>query len=431
MRQKRFLEDFMFEKTTLQNGLRVIAVPHRDTKTVTVLALIGTGSKYETKKINGLSHFLEHMFFKGTKNRPSHMEITEPIDRVGGVLNAFTAEDWTGYFIKTGAAHVNLNLDLVSDIFLNPLFPEQEIMKEKTVVIEEINMCKDSPMRHIQDLWGQHLYGDQPAGWDIAGTKESVLGLSRQDLLEYVGSQYVAPPTVLVVAGNIDPAEVMRKAEKLFASMPVSGFKEKVKVKEAQKKSETFVEYRKTDQVHIALGVRAFNAFHSLRYAQELLALILGGMMSSRLFVEVREKLGIAYAISTASDANPDTGSLVTSAGIKQDSIEIAIRTILKEYKRLREETVSPRELRKIKDHAIGQSVIALESSDANASFYGMQELLENRIFTPEEVYGKIQAVTAGDMQRLAQEIFQNNRLNLVVLGPFKKKEAFQKLLRL
>lgn len=421
----------MFEKTTLPNGLRVIAVPHKDTKTVTVLALIGTGSKYETKKINGLSHFLEHMFFKGTKSRPSPQDVTEPIDAVGGTFNAFTAEDHTGYFIKTDASHVNLNLDLVSDIFLNSLFLEQEMAKEKTVVVEEIHMRKDNPMIHIWDLWGRHLYGNQPAGWNVVGTKESVLGLSRQDLLEYVGSQYVAPHTVLAVAGNIDPAEVMRKAGKLFASMSVSGFKEKVKVKEAQKKPETLVEYRKTDQVHIALGVRAFPASHSLRYAQELLALLLGGMMSSRLFVEVREKLGIAYSISTASDANFDTGSLVTSAGIKQDSVEIAIRTILKEYKRLREETVSPRELRKIKDHAIGQSVIALESSDANASFYGAQELLENRIFTPEEVYGKIQAVTAGDIQRLAQEIFQNNRLNLVVLGPFKKKEAFQKPLRL
>ena len=421
----------MFEKTTLTNGLRVIAVPHKDTKTVTVLALIGTGSKYETKKINGLSHFLEHMFFKGTKGRPSQIEVTEPIDAVGGVFNAFTTEDQTGYYIKTDASHVNLNLDIVSDIFLNSLFVEQEMAKEKTVVIEEIHMRKDTPMIHVWDLWGQHLYGDQPAGWDIAGTKESVLGLSRRDLLEYVSHQYVAPHTVLVVAGNINAIEVFRKAGKLFASMPVSGFKEKQRVKEVQKKPEAFVEYRKTDQVHIALGVRAFPLSHPLRYAQELMALLLGGMFTSRLFIEVRDKLGIAYSINTANETNPDTGSITTIAGIKQDSIEIAIKTILKEYRRLTEETISPRELRKVKDHAIGQSVIALESSDANASFYGMQELLENRISTPEEVYGKIQAVTAEGMKRLAQEIFQNNRLNLVALGPFKNKEPFEKLLRL
>lgn len=421
----------MFEKTTLPNGLRVIAVPHKNTKTVTVLALIGTGSKYETKKINGLSHFLEHMFFKGTKSRPSALEVTEPIDSVGGTFNAFTTEDQTGYFIKTDARHVNLNLDIVSDIFLNSLFVEQEMAKEKTVVIEEIHMRKDNPMVHVWDLWGQHLYGDQPAGWDIAGTKQSVLRLSRGDLLEYMRRQYVASRTVLVVAGNIDAKEVVRKAGKLFALMPLSGFKEKQKVTEAQKKPEILVEYRTTDQVHIALGVRAFPLSHPLRYAQELMALLLGGMMSSRLFVEIREKLGIAYSINTGTDINPDTGSLVTSAGIKQDSLEVAIQAILKEYRRLQEETVSPRELRKVKDHAIGQSVIALESSDAQASFYGTQELLENRVLTPEEVYGKIQAVTAQDMKRLAQEIFRNNSLNLVVLGPFKKKEAFQKLLRL
>lgn len=421
----------MFEKTTLPNGLRVITVPHKDTKTVTVLALIGTGSKYETKKINGLSHFLEHMFFKGTKNRPSPVEVTEPIDSVGGAFNAFTTEDQTGYFIKTDARHVNLNLDIVSDIFLNSLFLKQEMAKEKSVVIEEINMRKDTPMIHVWDLWGQHLYGDQPAGWNVVGTKESVLNLSREDLLEYVGHQYVAPHTVLVVAGNIDAKEVVRKAGKLFGSMPVSGFKKKQKVKESQRKPEASLEYRKTDQVHITLGVRAFPISHPLRYAQELLALLLGGMMSSRLFVEIREKLGIAYSISTASETNPDTGSVVTSAGIKQDSIEIAIRTILKEYRRLTEETISPKELRKIKDHAIGQSTIALESSDANASFYGMQELLENRISTPEEVYGKIQAVTASDMKRLANSIFQHNRLNLVVLGSFRDTAYFEKILTL
>lgn len=421
----------MFEKITLPNGLRVIAVPHKDTKTVTVLALIGTGSKYETKKINGLSHFLEHMFFKGTKSRPSAVEVAEPIDAVGGTFNAFTTEDQTGYFIKTDARHMNLNLDIVSDIFLNSLFLEQEMAKEKTVVVEEMNMRKDNPMIHVWDLWEQHLYGDQPAGWSVVGTKESVLGLSRQDLLEYVGHQYIAPHTVLVVAGNIDAKEVMRKAEKLFAGMPVSGFKEKLQVIEAQEKPETLLEYRKTDQVHIALGVRAFPFSHPLRYAQELLALLLGGMMSSRLFVEVREKLGIAYSINTASDTNPDTGSLITSAGVKEDSLELAIQAILKEYQRLREDIISPKELRKVKDHAIGQSVIALEFSDAQASFYGTQELLENSVLTPEEVYGKIQAVTAEDIQRLAREIFQNNRLNLVVLGPFEKKEPFEKLLRL
>ena len=421
----------MFEKTTLPNGLRVITVLLKGTATVTVLALIGTGSKHETKKINGLSHFLEHMFFKGTKSRPSALEVTEPIDAVGGTFNAFTTEDQTGYYIKTDASHVNLNLDIVSDIFLNSLFVEGEMTKEKTVVIEEINMRKDNPMIHVWDLWERHLYGDQPAGWNVVGTKESVLSLSRQDLLEYVGHQYVASHTVLVIAGNIDAKEVVRKAGKLFADMPTSGFRERQGVKESQKKPEILVEYRKTDQIHIALGVRAFPLSHPLRYAQELMALLLGGMMSSRLFVEIREKLGIAYSINTGSDTNPDTGSLVTSAGIKEDSLEIAMQAILKEYARLKTETISPKELRKIKDHAIGQSVIALESSDANASFYGAQELLENKILTPEEVYGKIQAVTAEDIKRVAQEIFQNNRLNLVVLGPFKKKEPFEKVLSL
>src|SRR3989344_3594080 len=242
---------------------------------------------------------------------------------------------------------------------------------------------------------------------------------------------FVGTALVRRSAGRVECCGVVRKAGKLFADMPTSGFRERQGVKESQKKPEILVEYRKTDQIHIALGVRAFPLSHPLRYAQEVMALLLGGMMSSRLFVEIREKLGIAYSINTGSDTNPDTGSLVTSAGIKEDSLEIAMQAILKEYARLKEETVSPKELRKIKDHAIGQSVIALESSDANAWFYGTQELLEDSVSTPEEVYGNIQAVSAEDIRRLAQEIFQNNSLNLVVLGPFKKKEAFQKLLRL
>ncbi|MBI2642475.1 MAG: insulinase family protein, partial [Candidatus Wildermuthbacteria bacterium] len=209
-----------FYKTTLKNGLRVVAIPHQDTRAAAVFVLVGTGSKYEVRGLQGVSHFLEHMFFKGTKKRPTAIAVTEPIDRVGGMFNAFTGTDYTGYFVKVEYEHQDLALDIVSDIFLNSILPAKEIAKEKGVVIEEIHIFKDNPMRRAETLWQGLLYGDQPAGWEITGSRETVMGLSRKDLLEYMDSQYVARNTVVCVAGRIDPQSVAKKVEKLFSSIP-------------------------------------------------------------------------------------------------------------------------------------------------------------------------------------------------------------------
>lgn len=395
------------------------------------MILVGTGSKYETKDIMGISHFLEHMFFKGTKKRPTPIKVTEVIDRVGGICNAFTSQDYTGYWAKVDASHFDLALDWVSDIFLNSLLSPKEIEKEKGVVIEEINMYRDTPMRHIEEMWPALLYGDQPAGWDIAGTKESVHSLTRADFLGYMQRQYVVSNTIVCVAGNIDGDKVARKVEQSFRGISDSPFQKRSKVVEHQTAPAVALEFRKTDQTHIAIGSRAWNLFHPQRFTQEVLANILGGMMSSRLFVEVREKLGLAYRISTQSETNPDTGWVVTIAGLKNEFVEKAIKVILKEYKRIAEVKVGPRELNKAKDHLIGEMTLRLESSDEKASFYGFQEILEKRILTPEKVYAKIKEVTAEDVSLLAKEIFRPERLNLAVLGPFQEKTRFEQLLSL
>ena len=420
-----------FKRTTFKNGLRLLTIPQKSTRTATILVLVGTGSKNETKEISGISHFLEHMFFKGTKKRPTPLAIVEPLDTIGGMYNAFTGEEYTGYFAKVDIDHFNLALEWVVDIYLNSLLPSKEIQKEKGVVIEELNMHRDSPMSRVGVLWSKLLYGDQPAGWDIVGTKETVLGLKREDLITYIKSQYVASNTLVCVAGNVSPSDVERKVRKLFSSIHEGNFQKSEEVVERQTMPEVLLEYRKTDQTHIALGSRGYSLAHPKRYVQLLLDKILGGMSSSRIWVEVREKLGLAYYVSTVSHQDTDTGYLMTRAGIKNDGVERAIQTILREYKKISQKQISQKELQRAKDNMKGELALELEASDAKAFFYSLQELLQHRVLTIDEVYDKIDKVKVQDIQKVSKDIFQPEKLNLVVLGPFRDKAKFQKLLKL
>ncbi|MBI4138211.1 MAG: insulinase family protein [Candidatus Wildermuthbacteria bacterium] len=419
----------MINKTTFKSGLRLLTIPEKNTTTATVVALVGTGSKYEEKRINGVSHFLEHMFFKGTKNRPTSFDVVAPIENVGGIFNAFTTQDVTGYFVKVDARHVDMALEIVADIFLNSVFSQEEIEKEKGVVIEEINMRKDAPQTRVWDLWEQVILGDQPAGWDVAGTKESVSGLKREDIVGYVNSQYVAKNTVIAVAGNIQEEKMAERVESLFQNVATGEFKPKYPVVPYRMDPPVFLETRKTDQTHLALGVMARNAFHKDRYAQDILAGILGDGMSSRMFMEIREKMGLAYYIYTASRKDPDTGFLATFAGVKNEYAERAVAAIVEEYRRIKDVRVSSQELRNGKDKALGGLAMRLEPSEVQAEFYGMQEVLENRFFSPEEVYGMIEEVTVQDIQRVAQELFSAGNLRLVAVGPGDNKESLEGLL--
>ena len=421
----------MFKKTTLKNGLRIITVSQKSTQAVTVLALVGTGSKYETKKISGISHFLGHMFFKGTKKRPDKLEIAETLDKIGGIYNAFTGEDYTGYFAKVAASQFDLALDWVSDIYLNSLLPEKEAKKEKGVIIEEINMIYDNPMAYVEILWNKLLYGDQPAGWDIAGTKESVAGIDRQDLFNYMKSQYVASNTIIGVAGKIENSIAIKKVKKYFSEISSSQPFGKPEVRERQTRPEYLFHFRETDQTHLCLGVRSYNLFHPKKYAQDILSIILGGMMSSRLFMEVREKLGIAYYIKTSCEVNPDTGCLVTQAGVDNQNVEKAVSTILKEYKKISQRRVPDSELKKAKDYVKGKMALLLEPSDASVSFYATQELLKKEILTQKEIYAKINKVTTNDILKISQDIFRPAKLNLALVGPFKDKKPFKKILKI
>jgi predicted Zn-dependent peptidase len=421
-----------YQKHTFKNGLRLVTVPMKNTKAVTVLVLVGTGSKYETKEINGISHFLEHMFFKGTKKRPNTLTIAETLDRVGGEYNAFTDKEMTGYWAKVNSKHLDLALDWVSDIFLNSKLDSKEIEREKGVIVEEINMYLDTPMLYIEDLWEKLLYGSQPAGWLVSGEKEIINKMKRRQFTEYLKNYYSSSNTIVVVAGNIDKINILKsKVQRYFKNINRVKPRSKKRVLETQEKPETSIHYKKTDQTHLYLGVRAYNIFDPRKYSLMLLSVILGGNMSSRLWILIREKEGLAYYIRALSHLYTDSGYLVTKAGIDNNRTDKAIEIILKEYKRMTQETIDDKELRKAKDFIKGTSILSMELSDAQASFYANQELLTNKILTLEQKFAKIEAVTANDIQRVAKNIFRPEKLNLALIGPFKDKQRFEKLLKL
>ncbi|MCF7845215.1 MAG: insulinase family protein [Candidatus Pacebacteria bacterium] len=408
-------------KKTLPNNLRILTLPLENTRVATVFVLVKTGSKYEQKETSGISHFVEHMLFKGTEKRKTPLEVAEELDKVGGVYNAFTGEEYTGYYAKVNVDKFSLALNWVSDIYLNSLLPEKEVEKEKGVIKEEINMYFDNPMAHCELLFQELLYGDQPAGWNIAGTKETVSATTRKDLLTYMESQYKAENTVVVVAGNINKEKVEEEVAQAFSTIKTGTPRKAHPVVENQEGPAVLNFYKETDQTHLILGARAFNMFSEHRYSQEVLASILGGMMSSRLFSKIREEMGLAYYIKTSIDDNPDTGVLYTRAGVENSKTEDAVKAIMNEYKKITEEKVTEKELTKTKEHIKGKTAISLESSDSLAYFHAVNELLENRTYTPEEIFKAIDSVTAEQIQQTAKKIFQPKNLNLVVLGPHKK----------
>jgi len=419
-----------FKKIKFKNGLRLILVSQPSSLAATVLILVETGSEYETKEINGISHFLEHLMFKGTKKRPRPGMISDELDGLGAAYNAFTGQEYTGYYAKVQSAKMDKAIDIVSDLYLNPIFDPKEIDKERGVIIEEINMYEDTPMRKVGELFTDVLYGDQPAGWDIAGKKEIIKKLTREDFEGYRGKHYVASKTVVVVAGNFDAEKVEGQVKETFGHLGAEKKLAKIKTKESQKAPQVLVRFKESDQSHLVLGVRAFDVFDKRRYVIKVLENVLGGGMSSRLFHKVREELGAAYYIRAESDLMLDHGFFAVSAGVDHLKIEVVIKTILSEMKKLAMSLVPAKELTKSKDHLIGNLILGLETSDELASFYGGQEILTGKVSEPEELIKKVRAVKAGEIRDIAKALFKNNSLNLAIIGPYKGEESFKKILR-
>jgi len=426
-----------FEKTTLGNGLKLITIPMPSFESSTVLVGVGAGSRYETKNNNGISHFLEHMAFKGTKKRPSAIDISTLIDGIGGEFNAFTGKETTAYYVKSAASHVELCLDVLSDMLLNSKLAEEEIEKEKGVILEEINLYEDTPSRKIGDIYERLLYGDTPMGWDIAGEKDIIKKISREDFTRYMGSLYSPSNMTVVVAGGIDSAKINKLVEKYFANMMPFNTLQYKKVVDKQSKPSIMVRQKQTEQVHVALGVRTVPLSHPDHYALAVLASILGGGMSSRLFHEVREKRGLAYYVRTSSDHFIDAGTLVSTAGLDPKRVDEGISVMVEEYSKISSGNppaggkVSNQELKKGKEYLKGHLVLELEDSRSVASFYAQEVLLEKKIRTPEEVIKNIEKVGIDDIERVAKKYIRESSLNLAVIGNFKSGQDFEKLLRL
>jgi predicted Zn-dependent peptidase len=419
-----------YKKTILENGLRVITVPMKDNPTVTVFVLVEAGSKYEIKDKNGISHFLEHICFKGTINRPGMSDISSELDSLGSRYNAFTSAEYTGYYAKAQYAHIDRLLDIISDMYLNPLLPAVEIEKEKGVIIEEINMREDLPQYKVQNVFMELVYGDQPAGWDIAGPKDNIKQMKREDFVAYRNKFYTSEATTLVVSGNFDEEKLLNKVISIFSAMPKTGRGIKEKTKENQVKPEVLFFKKETDQAHMILGVRTFDLYDKRDKIMDVLVGILDAGMSSRLFKRLRDEMGVCYYVSASQDAFSDHGVFSISAGVDSKRVKEVVSVILQELNKLKTELVSPDELQKVKQNLVGTMYLGLESSDSLAKFYGGQEIMNEEIKTPEEIKAEVESVTAEDVQKLAQEIFVDKGLNLAMVGRFEDEKEFRDVLK-
>jgi predicted Zn-dependent peptidase len=420
-----------FKKTILKNGLRIITVPMKGTETVTVVVMVGVGSRYETDKEAGLSHFIEHMFFKGTKKRKNTLAISSELDGVGGDYNAFTGKDFTAYYAKVDAKHFDTALDVISDIYLNSKIDPKEIEKEKGTILQEISMYEDLPMNKVYETFEGLLYKKNSLGREVIGSKKTVSSFQRKDFIDYMKRFYLANDTIVCVAGKINEKKSLEKISNYFSKSPKGKKPEIKKVTEDQKFPEMTLEFKETDQTHLILGNRAYHENHEDRFILSLLSIILGGNMSSRMFIEVREKLGLTYYISTSVEVHEDCGHLSTRAGVKHEKLELAVKTILEEYKKISGKKVSEKELQRAKDFIKGKYVMGFEASDEVAMFFIDQAMKREKIMTMQEIFEQIDKVTPEDILRVAKDIFKNNKLNLAIIGPHKNPEKLKKILKL
>jgi predicted Zn-dependent peptidase len=422
------------QQILLPNGLRVLLIDTKSFPTVTTLLLVGAGSRYETATNNGIAHFLEHMFYKGSEKYPDPEVISQEIEGMGGNWNAFTSKDYTGYYIKASTAHFPKIIDILSDLLLRSKFDAREIEKEKGVIVEEINMYEDMPSRRVSELYEQIMYAGNPLGFDIAGTKETVTSFDRNTFVNYMNSLYKPQNAVLVVAGGLggeqnEIKKYMGLIEEKFGGWgkDVTASFETYDRKVTESAIRTFV--KKTEQAHFCLGFPTFARNDKRDTILKVLSTILGGGASSRLFQEVREKRGLCYYISTGIEQYEETGYIVTQAGVAKDPLKVrdALRATVKEHLRIAKGELRDEDIARSKEMLKGRLLLSLEDSFNVAHFYGMRLLHEKKTQTPEEVIAKIDAVKKEDIISLASQLFREETLHFAILGPFKEGEFEKK----
>jgi predicted Zn-dependent peptidase len=416
-----------FERHTLDNGLRVLTANLDHAQSVTCMVMLAAGSRYETADTNGIAHFSEHMFFKGTERRPSARDIAGEVDSIGGEFNAFTGKEYTAYYVKCAAEHRDVALDVLADMLRNSRFDGEEIEREKGVIIEEMNMYFDTPRDYIGGVYEQLLYGDQPLGWDIIGRKETVRGATRETFMNYLSSWYKPPRMVVGIAGKIGD-DALERATALFGDLPAGETGEPDPARGYQSER-VRVFTKQSDQAHVILGVPSYPLEHPDRYALQMVATVLGGGMSSRLFTEVRERRGLAYYVFGLNHSYTDAGSLYSQAGVDIKRIDEAVTTIASELRKIAAETVPADELEKARNFTKGRFVLQLESPQGLILFGLRKEVLEGLAPDPEEVLAGVDAVTAEDVRRVAEDVISDERLRLALIGPFEDVEHFEQLL--
>ena len=419
----------VFQRETLSNGVRLLTAPMPQVQSVACFIMLGAGSRYETPETNGIAHFAEHMFFKGTERRPTAQQIGLELDGIGAEFNAFTGKEYTGYYVKCAAEHRQHAFDVLVDMLRHSTFEPEEIEREKGVIIEEMNMYFDTPRDYISGVYHQLLYDDTPLGWDIIGRKETVRGATRETFLDYVDRWYKAPKMVVGFAGNFDEA-VRGEVEELLAEVEGSdpGGPEPIPDSDGSA-ARVRIHTKASDQAHIAMGVPSYSLMHPDRYALQLLGTVLGTGMSSRLFTEVRERRGLAYYVFATNHSYTDTGTLYSQAGVDINRIDEAVETIARELKRIASEPVPADELEKSKNVAKGRFVLQTESPHGMIMYGLRREVLEGKVEEPEEVLRQLDAITVEDVQRVAQDVIGRNGLKLALIGPFDDPERFEQIL--
>lgn len=414
----------------LKNGIRLVTIPMVDNPAVTVLVMVSTGSQYETKNVAGISHFLEHMVFKGTTKRPSPLIITTELDSVGSDYNAFTGSEYTGYYAKATPDKLELITDVIADMYVDPIFDPKELEKEKGVIIEELRMYRDLPQRHVHEVFGKLVYGDQPAGRPIIGFEETVQSMTREDFIKYRTEHYVAGATSIFVSGTFDESKIEGLISEKFAKILTGQKLNKEKVVEVQTEAGLAIEVRPSDQTHLVMGVRTYPATDQRVPTLKMLAGVLGAGLSSRLFQKLREEMGVCYYVNAHNDFSTDHGMFAIAAGVDKKRIAEVIQVLISELNRLKTEFVSPDELKKVRDYLAGTLQLGLETSEARAEFAAFQYLLKNSFQTPEEIKEALEKVTPQMIQDVAKDIFVTKHLNLAIVGNVTEPEKIKEILK-
>ncbi len=419
-----------YTKKILPNGLTIIEVPSQDAESVVVDFFVKTGSRSETPKENGISHFLEHFLFKGTKKYPSALDISSLIDSIGGEMNANTGKEHTQYYIKAASKYLGLIFEVLTDMVQNPLLDAVELEKEKGVIVEEINMYKDMPMAEIDNVLEAAMWPGTALGRDIAGTKEIVTKFTREMFVDYINRHYQAPNITLGVSGKYQQRELNYLIQKYWKNFPKKKFHTWEKVTDGQNSSRMKIEYKVTEQAHLSLGFKSFPYGDKRNSALSVLGAVLGGGMSSRLFMEVRERAGLAYYVRAYPSSYQDTGSFTIGSGVQVQNITKAIKLILEEVKKLKYIPLHEQELQKARDYIKGKTTLALEDNQVRLDWFLERAAFFKKIETPDQVFERIDKVTADDVLKVANEVFQEKNLTLAVIGPYKDEKQFKEVLK-